>query len=687
MANFNVLCGVATVLMLGGWYAPAAGADDPRIDTATGRDKSNYPPDRHFDHLHMKLELDIPDMAKPQLKAVQTLRLSAVGRDRDVIELDAGRRIAIEAIEVNGTACPFEHKDGKLRITLAKPIRMGQAAELVTRYTVDYPAADGTGLTWTAGRPTAASATDKAAQIHSQGQPDYNHTWFPCQDFPNERATTELIVTVEDGYIVGSNGHLVGTRYAGVRDGRPFTTWHWLQDQPHCYYLVSMIVGKFAIVGLPPPAGEPKPKRAGGLPLECYLYAPLGTEQTAQKAYAKTPAMVAHFNERFGELYPWDKYSQALVRRFRAGGMENTSATTMQSSSARAPAGSQDGIIAHELAHQWFGDLVTCNSWEHAWLNEGWASFSEAIWEEAAASKNKKQAYQRRIAGFLGAQRAMNRTSAPLFPPMVSKRWGDPMETFMKPNDIYSKGAVVLHMLRQRLGDEVFWTGVRAYIQKYRLGTVETDDFRRCLEAASGQSLERFFTQWCYRPGLPRLAAELEWRGAGPEGTGELFIAIEQTQPIDADNPAYAFSLPVLLKMGDKGNRTVFVDCDQKHSEATFRLDAKPEDAVLDPQLSVAAPTSIKKPLAMWLEQADDESLFAQLQAVEHLREFEDATARQCLARIAGDDTRADLVREAAAFQLAAAYRRKLQTLLRVPPLPTDSRRPSVALAGEGATR
>ena len=392
--------------------------------------------------------------------------------------------------------------------------------------------------------------------------------------------------------------------------------------------------------------------------------------------------MVDHFARLFDEPYPWDKYSQALVRNFRAGGMENTSATTMQASSARAPAGSQDDIIAHELGHQWFGDQITCKGWEHAWLNEGWASYCEALWDETLQGKVARQSYQRRIAGFVGAQRGLNRTYAPLYPPLVSNRYGDAMETFMKPNDIYSKGAVVLHMLRMRLGDEVFFSAVRKYIDTCKLTCVETDEFRYFLEEASGESLEQFFTQWCYRPGMPRLAAELEWKPAAEGGGGELLVSVDQTQRIDGANPAYSFALPVQAKFGDKGNKTFLLECSTRRSEASFKLESRPEDVVFDPQMTIAAPTSIKKPLAMWLKQLDDESVFAQLQAVEHLREIDDPAARLALARVAVDADRVDLVQQAASQEVAGLYRKRLEKILRLTPSTLETKRATLA-AGE----
>src|SRR5262249_39839069 len=158
-------------------------------------------------------------------------------------------------------------------------------------------------------------------------------------------------------------------------------------------------------------------------------------------------------------------------------------------------------------------------------------------------------------------------TYAPDFPPLVSNLYGDAMEPFMKANDIYSKGALVLHMLRMQLGDETFWKGVRAYVRRHKLTCVETDDFRHCLEEASGRSLERFFVQWCMRPGLPHLNVELEWKEATSGEGGTLRVVVDQSQKIDAANPAYVFALPLLLKRAD-GNEFRTIDIDARHVEA-----------------------------------------------------------------------------------------------------------------------
>lgn len=602
-----------------GREARSQSGDDPRIDPITGVSRANYPPPRHFDHLHMRLEIDVPDMRQAYLTACQRLRMVPVGRPRDTVVLDAVG-MTISEVAVEGQPVRFTHAGGTLRVHLPRAVSPGTPIELTIRYALDFIRGRGEGLTHTPGRPDAASVTDRFPQVFSQGQPEYNRRWFPCHDFPNERLTTELLVTVEDPYVVCSNGRLVRTWFGGRAGGRTRTTWHWLQDQPHAAYLVTLVIGRFSIVGLAPPGGG-EPRNAAGVPVPCYLYAPLGQEPRAARVYAGTPAMMAFFGEMFGP-YPWDKYSQALVRGFM-GGMENTSATTMLVESLRMR--DAESLIAHELVHQWFGDLVTCRSWEHAWLNEGWASYGEALWAAHRAGPGGGQrAYQRVLGGFLARQRLMNRESrAPDVPPMVSRLYTHPMQNFMKADDIYAKGALVLHMLRRRMGDEAFFAGARLYLERHRLGEVETEDFRRCLEEVSGLSLERFFEQWCRRPGLPHVLATVDWASSeapGADAAGTLTVTIEQTQPLDAWNPAYEIVIPVRIVLEDGSVQWLTMHTDVRRATHSLALPVPPRDVEVNPELTTAAFVRVNKSLAMWLHQAvRGSTLLARWQAIGHL--------------------------------------------------------------------
>jgi aminopeptidase N len=327
---------------------------------------------------------------------------------------------------------------------------------------------------------------------------------------------------------------------------------------------------------------------------------------------------------------------------------------------------------------------MTCKGWEHLWLNEGWASFGEALWnEEAAPANRKKQAYQRTIAGFVSGQRGMNRTYAPAFAPLVSNRYSDPQQTFMKANDVYAKGACVLHILRQTLGDEAFFKGVRLYMDRCKFTCVETDDFRHALEDASGLNLERVFSQWCDRPGLPRLEVSLDWVESS-SGGGDMKVKVTQNQRVDADNPAYAFALPLVFKFGDEERKTIKVPVDSKETLASLHFDAKPEDVVVDPDMTVIAPSQVHKPQAMWLRQIDDESVFAQIQAAEALSGFDDAAASAALVRVASDPERVDLVRRAAGAPMAERFRRVLEGILNESPPPGEPDRATFVRANGG---
>ncbi len=556
---------------------------DPRIDPSTGRLIARFAPDRPFDHLHMRLEIDLPDMGKHYLTARQNLTLQAIGEPRSVVTLDcAGPKVS--AASVAGVACAVSQDDKTLTIRLPRAVMPGERIDLSIAYDLDFGKNKGEGLTWSTPRDDREGAFWQNAQIHSQGQSQHNSNWFPCHDFPNERVTTELIVTVADGFEVLSNGRLVEKAAAG--DGR--TRWHWLQDKRHPYYLVSLVVGHFSVFDI----GGPDSARPG-IPMPVYV--PDGREEIAKELLQETAAMMAFFEELLDEPYPWDQYAQSVVRDFAAGGMENTSATTLTLGALRGRAGSMDDLIAHELIHQWFGDLITCRTWEHLWLNEGWATFGEALWAEHVGGRESpekaREMYLRQIRQMVRQQRFMNRAVAPEFTAMATVRYGNPDELFIRPDDVYSKGGIVLHMLRTTLGDDAFFRGVRLYIDRYKDGLVETQDFRRVMEEVSGRSLERFFDQWVFRPGVPRLELDYAFEG------GTLTVKVEQMQTVDRFNPAFVFDLPLVVEMAGGGKRTIVVPVDSKTAQASFAMDNAPTRIVVDPELTVFAANRVRTPL------------------------------------------------------------------------------------------
>ncbi|MFT3684569.1 MAG: hypothetical protein QM783_06500 [Phycisphaerales bacterium] len=290
---------------------------DPRFDDKTGRSLAKYAPSVFFDHKHLKLNLDIPDIETAAFDGVATLTTSPIGVARSTLTLNARHTMTFSKVTVNGEAATFTQENDLLTINFPKAIDAGADATVEMTYHADKPTGNASGLCWF---KTRKGEEAKGAMIYSQGESDYNSYWFPCHDYPNDKLTTEIVVTVDSGYEVVSNGHVVDkkpAKGAGGEENR--TTWHWLQDKPHASYLVMLAIGKFDVVDV----NEGKP----GVPMP--VYGPPGSADDLRRVFKHTPDMVKHFGELFDEPYPWDKYAQVIVRNFRWGGMENTSATTL----------------------------------------------------------------------------------------------------------------------------------------------------------------------------------------------------------------------------------------------------------------------------------------------------------------------------------------------------------------------
>jgi aminopeptidase N len=641
MPRLAPLASVATAAIL--MLAPASPAqrDDPRIDPATGQDQRVWPPDPLFDYQHLRLDITIPDMAKPQFSARQTLRLAPVGAPRSSLRLRAGKGLAISSVSLGQQPLDFSHADEVLTITLPRPMPPAQSFTLAIDYTANRPGGGGKGMTFSRDDP---NTPEFDPMLHTQGQPETNHLWFPIHDFPNVRLTSEIVATVPEGFQAVSNGRLLSTRSRRPAGGSGTVTYHWLQDKPHAPYLIVLCVGRFDVVNV---GGRDTARPGLWLP----VYGPLGSADVLRRNFANTPDMIAHFERLFDEPFPWDKYANVVCRNFAAGAMENTSCTTFAPFAATAGPGAVAGVNAHELVHQWFGDLVGYKGWEHVWLGEGWATYGEALWAERARSA---ASYQRAVAGNASMARLASRASFPqVGGTLVTSLYGNPDSRF-NPAVAYAKGGWFLHTLRKRLGDDAFFKGVALYLDRHRMQQVETDDFRRALEDASGLSLEREFHQFTLRPGLPRLRFDLDW----DEQAGALGVTAEQIQPIDADNPAFAVSVPILADLGDGESRTLRLDTDARLASAVFPLPRKPAKVVVDPDLTVMGELRIRQnldqPAAWWLDQLrHGPTEFARLQAAEHLAELD-------------------------ARQLAAALPALLHTLLS-PIADTDARRSAAA--------
>jgi len=509
--------------------------------------------DLEFHVNHYKVNLEV-DLEARELRGRATLTIEAIRDGLREVALDAAE-LEISKVSVKGKKVHHESGAEKLTVTLPRPLATGKRATI----DVSYSTLPRKGFFFVG--PTEAE-TDRHAAGWSQGQADDTHWWIPCLESTESRATLEMIATVPHGYRAISNGKLISRRSNGRRRK---VTYHWRQDTTHPAYLISLVVGKFV---------ELK-DRAGQVPLHGYV--PRGREAEGRELFRKTPAMIAAFSKVFGYPYPYPKYAQSTVFDFTFGGMENTGATTLTVRALQTPEEAIDQtyetLISHELAHQWWGDLVTCRDWSEGWLNEGFATYSEVVFWEAEHGRDEADfARLEQMCSYLVEDNGDYRR------PLVETAYRYPSEIFDR--HLYEKGACVVHMLRATLGDAVWRRGLKRYLERHAFGGVETGDLKRACEEVSGRNLTWFFDQWAHQGGHPELKVAREWDA----NARALLLTIEQVQEPDSVTPA-VFHIPMVLEL-KVGDRRLRLPIEAKQRKETIRipLPQKPRYVALDPE-------------------------------------------------------------------------------------------------------
>ncbi len=526
--------------------------------------RAAYAPDRVVEPLRISLDVRL-DLPRGRVAGTARHRVRVLRDEASRLRLDA---VALElaAVRVDGEPAAHRYDGAALVVELGARAR---GDELTVE--VDYAAEPKKGLYFI--RPDAAHP-ERPEQAWTQGQDEDNRHWFPCLDHPSHKCATDVRVTVPAGLFALSNGELVEDR-ADAASGTH--VWGYRFDAPHPAYLVTLVVGRFA--ALRDRHGE----------VELGYYVDPSRVADAPRTFARTPEMMARFEALVGRPYPYRRYSQIAVAEFIFGGMENTTATTLTDLTlhdARAHLDlTSEPLVAHELAHQWFGDLVTCREWAHGWLNEGFATYFEHLWREHADGVDAAD-WDRLIDREAYLEEASGRYARPI----VARVYEEPIDLFDR--HLYEKGGAVLHMLRRELGDAAFWRGVAAYLERHAGGTVETADLQRALEAASGWSGARFFEQWIYRAGHPRLEVTYAWDEA------QRLARVEVTQK-DEGEP-WTLTLPVELEIDGAIERHALEVSRRAH---VFHLPAAaaPTRAVVDPGRDLLAELELKKPEAVWI--------------------------------------------------------------------------------------
>jgi len=526
----------------------ATGAARSRPHPLPG-DEPHYARDLVVDVRHMKLEIAI-DPRKRAISGTATHTVRAINDGVRAVEFDAVE-MRVTKVTVGGRAARFDYADPVLRVELGRALK----ADAETDIAISYSATPRRGLYFVA---PDKNYPKKPLQAWTQGQDEDSRHWYPCIDFPNHQQTSEVIVTVPAGMISIGNGEL-----RSVRDNRNGSrTYHWYQAIPHVTYLLSQVVGTF----------EEIEDRVDGTLLQ--YYGPRGRRADLERTLARTPAMVRFFNDATGEPYPYPRYAQTFVADFIFGGMENITATTLTETSLldrRASLDSDsDGLIAHELAHQWFGDLITCREWAHAWLNEGFATYFEALFTEhhKGIDEFRYELYQNtRI--YLGEDGARYRR------PIVHNVYREPIDIFDR--HLYEKGSLVLHMIRTVLGDDLWRKAIHYYVAKHRSTNVTTPDFQKAITDATGRNIDWLFDEYVYRGGHPQFRLSYEW----DEDRKRARLGVEQTQD---EKDAAIFRVPVTVDFTVDGKTHAFpVQINEKIHNFYFALPARPQMVRFDP--------------------------------------------------------------------------------------------------------
>ena len=482
---------------------------------------------RSMDLVHMDLDLRF-DWKNQQVIGKAKLRLTPYFYPQKIVVLDAqdfefGRVAWMHKGQLETLSYRYDNQE--IQIYLPEQASVGDTVELEVNYVAFPEKNSGVGsaaITDTKGLyfiDPLDTIPGKPTMLWTQGETQHSSKWFPTIDRPNERLTHDIWLTVPDSMVSISNGRLLKKESLGNGMRKD----HWKMDLPHAPYLVAIAVGDFAKVTA----------THGDLPLGYYVEK--GFEKGAAKVFASTPEMISYFEKRLGVPFPWQKYDQIVVRDFVSGAMENTTASIFMEEllldEREALDSEWDYIIAHELFHQWFGDLVTAESWSNLTLNEAFANYSEYLWNEKRYGQDQadlKLVVEKE--GYLAEADAEPKE-------LIRFNYADAEDLFDAHS--YNKGGLVLHMLRRELGDAAFFKGLNLYLTQHAFQAVEAHDLRLAMERVSGRDLNWFFNQWFFAKGHPELRVEVDY--SQPEN---LLLRFSQLQDL---NETPVFQLPITV--------------------------------------------------------------------------------------------------------------------------------------------
>jgi len=521
-----------------------------------------------FEHdlIHAKIEISF-DWAKKRANGKATLTLRPWFYATDQVTLDA-KNFDIKSVTFDGNpgALKYDYNNEQITVHLGKTFTRNDEFKLAITYVAkpDERESFGGSAAITSDKGlyfinADGSDPNKPRQIWTQGETESNSYWMPTVDKPNERCTQEMYITVEDKYKTLSNGLLINSK----KNADGTRTDYWKMDKPHAPYLFMMAIGEYAVVK----------EKWRGIDVEYYVEPKF--EPYARDIYPHTTELLEFFSTKLGYPYPWSKFSQIVVRDYVSGAMENTTAVIfgefMQKNKRELldDHWTNEGVVAHEMFHHWFGDLVTTESWSNLTLNEGFANYSEYLWLEHKHGRDEAEAHeQEERQGYVFS-------AADGGHPLIHFGYENREDMFDAHS--YNKGGATLHMLRNEVGDEAFFTALQRYLKRNEYTDVEAHELRLAFEDVTGRDLNWFWNQWFYAAGHPNLEISYGWDDASKKAS----VTISQTQSAENRVP-YIFELPLAVDIYDATGKSRREHIRVTKRSQTFLLDAPMKPALIN---------------------------------------------------------------------------------------------------------
>lgn len=609
-ARVPLLLLIITALPVLGYSAPGHQFGDPLIvqqPPLRTYHVQNYSLTLHFDETRGEVFGDEAVTLEPLSKGFKRFYLNSSGLTIETVRLVTAR---------GSEPLSFQVEDPRLWIRLDRVY--GPRDRLTVR--IVYHGFPRAGLFFVNPNP---NYPEWPTEIWSQGEPEFNHYWFPCWDYPNDMATSETITIVPDGQSVVSNGKLIRvTHHAGQ------TTYDWLESIPHSSYLISIAVGTWRKVS----------DHYRNIPVDYYVPSHVD-EATARRSFHLTPDMLGFFSRAAGVTYPYEQYAQVAVHNYIFGGMENVSATTLTDETLHDERADDDyssqALVAHELGQEWFGDLVQGRDWGNIWLNESFATYMEALYTQYHEGNDAF-----RFEMMKDQLKAQRQDREDYLRPIVDDHYRYPLQMF--DSITHEKGAVVLDMLRNILDGtqeasqpasqkELLFRALKSYLIRYRARAVDTADLIRTIEAVTDRHLGWFFHEWVFMAGFPHYRVTSKY----DPGTRSETVTVLQVQR--GDGVPQTFEMPVELAFYGANDKSKWVEVLDNQRTQKFRipLDFEPKWADFDPDDVIEKTLEFPQPLAALVAKAEhDPAMMSRLAAVEQLSTITGAGSNAAVAAL-----------------------------------------------------